>query len=74
MSKEMSEMLLIIDDQLVNDSFVKFKTWELVGVSLDDNSSQTCEMLRNHRRTSLHDENVFTLDFLKEPHVSFNVP
>lgn len=36
MRKELFEMLLIIHDKLVDDGFVQFKTWELIGVAFDD--------------------------------------
>lgn len=45
--KELFEMVRIIHDQLIDDSLVEINTRELVGITLNDDCSHSCEMSRH---------------------------
>lgn len=73
MSKEVLKMLLVIQNKLINNSFVQFITWELIWVTLDDDWSHVSKLLRDYFRTVLHYEQVLILDFLEEFHIGLNI-
>lgn len=71
--KELLEMLAVIHDQLINDSFVKINAWELIRITLNNDCSHLSEVLTHCESTCLHYENVFTLNLSEELHVGLNV-
>ena len=71
--EELLEVLRVIHDQLVDDRLVEVDARELVRVALDNHRRHRGEVLRDHERTGLHDEEVLALDFLEETHVGINI-
>ena len=71
--EELLEVLRVVHDQLVDDRLVEVDARELVRVSLNNNRRHRGEVLGDHERTGLHDEEVLALDFLEETHVGINI-
>lgn len=71
--EELLEVLRVIHDQLVDDRLVEVDARELVGVTLNNHRRHRGEVLGDHERTGLHDEEVLALDFLEETHVGINI-
>lgn len=71
--EELLEVLRVIHDQLVDDRLVEVDARELVRVALNNHRRHRREVLRDHERAVLHDEEVLALDFLEETHVGINI-
>lgn len=71
--KELLEMMRIIHDKLVYNGFMKVDTWKLIGITFYDHCSHGCEVSGYLSCTSLHNEKIFCLYFMKEPCISFYI-